>query len=775
MGIPGLFLLQLFSIFCAFHSPALAVKRSYIVYLGPHLHGSRQPSMLEVNERTDSHYEILATYMTSKEKAKEAIFYSYTYSITGFAAILEEEEATKISKHPEVVSVLPNEFNDLHTTRSWEFLGSEKNGQIPADSLWRKGRFGEDVIIGNLDTGVWPESETFNDEGMGPIPSRWKGYCDRNDGVKCNRKNSIGNKKLIGARYFNKGFEAAIGNSVNNTARDYDGHGTHTLATAGGRFVSGANLVGAANGTAKGGSPMARVASYKVCWGTCTDADILAAIDTAIHDGIDILSISLGSRPRQYFSHGISIGSFHAVRNGIPVVCSAGNSGPTEGAVSNVAPWIITVAASTIDRDFPSDAILGNRRRIKGLSYNTNTLPVGKYQPLVYPEDVKAANDTTENAISCEPGSLDPAKVKGKIVYCLRGGNIQETEKTLVVFKAGGIGVILAGQSPTSLSSLEPYFVPTASLVTGADSLSILAYIRNTKSPKALIRGATEVGRTVAPIMASFSSPGPNEITPEILNPDITAPGVNILAAFTEAIGPSSRPLDKRRVPFTIFSGTSMSCPHIAGIAGLLKTIHPDWSPAAIKSAMMTTASTTSNVRQPILDEETFLPATAFTYGAGHVRPNLAPVFILLRILSLTMADYYNFLCSIGYNASLLSRFTNETTFRCPTPKINLLDLNYPSITVPNITGNVKVTRTLKNVGTPGKYTVKIDIPFEITASVKPTTLEFMKRNEEKKYTVALEAKEGSWSVRTQFGAIVWSDGKHEVRTPVVISKEFSV
>ncbi|KAJ8759683.1 hypothetical protein K2173_009775 [Erythroxylum novogranatense] len=760
MGIPGPVLLLLFSTFCAFHSPSLALKRSYIVYLGPHSHGSRQPSILDVNERTDSHYKLLATYMTSKEKAKEAIFYSYTYSINGFAAILEEEEATKISKHPEVVSVLPNEFNELHTTRSWEFLGLEKNGQIPADSLWRKGRFGEDVIIGNLDTGVWPESESFNDEGVGPIPSRWKGYCDRNDGVKCNRK-------LIGARYFNKGFEAAIGHPVDDTARDYDGHGTHTLATAGGRFVSGANLVGAANGTAKGGSPMARVASYKVCWGTCTDADILAAIDTAIHDGIDILSISLGSRPRQYFSHGISIGSFHAVGNGIPVVCSAGNSGPTEGAASNVAPWIITVAASTIDKDFPSDAILGNRRRLKGLSYNTNTLPVGKYQPLVYPEDVKAANATTENAILCEHGSLDPAKVKGKIVYCLRGGNIGAIEKTLVVSKAGGIGVILASQSPMSLASPKPYFVPTASLVTGADSLSILAYIRNTKSPKAFIRGATKVGRTVAPIMASFSSPGPNETTPEILKVScITAPGVNILAAFAEAIGPSLLPFDKRRVPFTIFSGTSMSCPHIAGIAGLLKTIHPDWSPAAIKSAIMTTASTTSNVRQPILDEETFFPATAFTYGAGHVRPNLAVDPGL--VYDLTMADYYNFLCSIGYNATILS---SRTTFRCPTPKINLLDLNYPSIAVPNFTGNVKVTRTLKNVGTPGNYTVMIDIPFEITATVELTTLEFKKRNEEKKYTVALEATEGSWSLRTQFGSIMWSDGKHEVRTPVVILK----
>lgn len=210
-------------------------------------------------------------------------------------------------------------------------------------------------------TGVWPESESFSDEGMGPIPSKWKGYCDANDGVRCNRK-------LIGARYFNKGFQAATGQPLNssyNTARDTDGHGTHTLATAGGRFVSGANFLGSANGTVKGGSPNARVASYKVCWPSCLDADILAAFDAAIQDGVDILSVSLGSRPRHYFGHGISLGSFHAVKNGILVVCSAGNSGPSPGTASNVAPWILTVAASTIDRDFPSNVVLGNNKLFK--------------------------------------------------------------------------------------------------------------------------------------------------------------------------------------------------------------------------------------------------------------------------------------------------------------------------------------------------------------------------------------------------------------------------
>ena len=176
-------------------------------------------------------------------------------------------------------------------------------------------------------------------------------------------------RKLIGARYFNKGVEAELGiplNSTYQTARDLNGHGTHTLSTAGGAFVGGANLFGSAYGTAKGGSPNARVAAYKACWfPTCNDVDVLAAFDAAIHDGVDILSVSAAFISRDYFLDSIAIGSFHAVQNGIVVVCSGGNEGPTLGSVKNTAPWIINVAASTIDRDFPSNVMLGNNKLLK--------------------------------------------------------------------------------------------------------------------------------------------------------------------------------------------------------------------------------------------------------------------------------------------------------------------------------------------------------------------------------------------------------------------------
>jgi subtilisin family serine protease len=127
--------------------------------------------------------------------------------------------------------------------------------------------------------------------------------------------------------------------------------------------MAGANEFGQANGTAKGGAPHARIAAYKVCWvGGCFDTDILAAMDEGIADGVDILTLSLGSSPPlvPLYEDSIAIGAFSASQKGIITVCSAGNDGPTPASVTNVAPWIITVAASTIDRNFSSYAILGN-------------------------------------------------------------------------------------------------------------------------------------------------------------------------------------------------------------------------------------------------------------------------------------------------------------------------------------------------------------------------------------------------------------------------------
>lgn len=164
-----------------------------------------------------------------------------------------------------------------------------------------------------------------------------------------------------------------------NWTRDTEGHGTHTLSTAGGRFVPRASLFGYASGTAKGGAPRARVAAYKVCWsGECATADVLAGFEAAIHDGADVISVSFGqdaplADADSFFHEPVTLGSLHAVMHGASVVCSAGNAGPFEDTVVNAAPWVTTVAASTVDRDFPNVVTLGNSMKMKVATQDMHT------------------------------------------------------------------------------------------------------------------------------------------------------------------------------------------------------------------------------------------------------------------------------------------------------------------------------------------------------------------------------------------------------------------
>ncbi|KAD6794394.1 hypothetical protein E3N88_05290 [Mikania micrantha] len=766
MSATSVYLLLSFLLYSALlHRPTFAAKRSYVVYLGAHLH-NYEVSLIDPDQVRDSHYELLGSCLGSKDKAKDAIFYSYTRHINGFAAILEDEEAAQIANHPRVVSVFLNRGRKLHTTRSWDFMGLEDNGVISSNSIWKKARFGENTIIGNLDTGVWPESKSFSDEGMGPIPSKWKGVCHNGADASfhCNRK-------LIGARYFNKGYASEGGhlNSTFESPRDHEGHGSHTLSTAGGNFVPDASVFGYGNGTAKGGSPNARVAAYKVCFppvngNECFDADILAAFDMAIQDGVDVLSVSLGGDAVPFFNDSVAIGSFHAVKHGIVVVCSAGNSGPADGTVSNVATWQITVGASTMDRQFPSYAVFGNNMRFKGESLSVEALPKNKLFPVISSVEAKAANVDATDAQLCKAGSLDPKKAKGKILVCLRGDNAR-VDKGQEVALAGAVGMILANNDASGNEIIaDPHVLP-ATHITYIDGLAVYRHLKSTKGPVAYItHPSTQLDTKPAPFMAAFSSKGPNIITPQILKPDITAPGVSIIAAYTESQGPTNQDFDTRRVQYNCVSGTSMSCPHVSGIVGLLKTLHPDWSPAAIRSAIMTTARTRDNEAKPITNSS-LIKATPFSYGAGHVQPNRAMDPGLVYDLNTT--NHLDFLCAIGYTRSQIEKFS-ETPYTCPSKNISLVDFNYPSITVDNLKDSITVTRTVKNVGSPGTYVSQVFKPAGVSVRVQPKSLKFKKIGEEKKFKVIFKSKKtvGGGYV---FGQLKWSDGKHNVRSPIVV------
>lgn len=343
------------------HSSSSDELKTYIVYTG--------------NSKTDeasalSQYTSLLQKAADSDAAPKAVLHHYKRSFNGFVVKLTQKEAERMSGLDDVVSVFPNRKRQLHTTRSWDFIGFPQNVQrATAES---------DIIIGVLDSGIWPESDSFSDKGLGPPPKKWKGTCQSSSNFTCNRK-------IIGAKYYRSD---GLFEDEERSPRDYDGHGTHISSTAAGNPVSQASLLGLAQGTARGGAVSARIATYKVCWlDGCDEADILAAFDDAIADGVDILSVSLGGfNDDNYFRDGLAIGAFHAMRNGILTVTSAGNSGPRLGSLANFSPWSISVAASTIDRKFLTKVGLGDNRTFEGVSINTFDLK-GQQYPIIYGGD----------------------------------------------------------------------------------------------------------------------------------------------------------------------------------------------------------------------------------------------------------------------------------------------------------------------------------------------------------------------------------------------------
>ncbi|KAF5747450.1 cucumisin-like isoform X2 [Tripterygium wilfordii] len=432
----------------------------YVVYMGDRPSADFTASSL--------HATMLQQVAGSGSGASESmIIHSYKRSFNGFAARLTKNEMQKMAGMKGVVSVFPNEKLQLHTTKSWDFIGFPQN-------VKRAATLESNIIIGMIDTGIWPESQSFSDQGFGAPPTKWKGSCQNLSNFTCNNK-------IIGARYYRSNETILPGDIL--SPRDTDGHGSHTSSTAAGVLVSEASFKGFGFGTARGGVPSARIAVYKVCWvDGCYAADILSAFDDAIADGVDIISISVGMEPSNYFQDPIAIGSFHAMKNGVLMSASAGNDGPKPATISNKAPWLLSVAASTINRQFVTKVQLGNGEIYKGTSINTVALDKQMY-PLIY-----------------------------------------------------------GGDAPNTIKEFN-------------SSLS--------RNPTAIIFRSIETGNELAPFVVSFSSRGPNNITWDILTPDIAAPGVHILAAWPSITGV---------VPYNIISGTSMACPHVSGVAAYIKT-----------------------------------------------------------------------------------------------------------------------------------------------------------------------------------------------------------
>ncbi|XP_050234760.1 subtilisin-like protease SBT5.6 [Mercurialis annua] len=769
------------SIFFLLLLPLLAScveKKVYIVYFGEH---SGDKALHEIEE---SHVSYLTSVKETAQDARDSLLYSYKNSINGFAALLTAEQAAKLSQLNEVKSIIesnPRKYS-AQTTRSWEFVGLEEGEVIHKNSQFEFERelplragYGKKVIVGILDNGVWPESESFSDEGMGPIPKSWRGMCQSGPGFNI----SHCNKKIIGARYYIKAFEQDNGplnmTEDSRSPRDMDGHGTHTASTVAGNRVPGAAAYGGfAKGTASGGAPLAHLAIYKACWAipnkekadgnTCYEADMLAAIDDAIADGVHVLSISIGTnQPMSYDQDGLAIGAFHAAKKNIVVACAAGNSGPRPSTLSNPAPWIITVGASTVDRAFLDPIKLGNGKTIMGQTVTPDRLD--KMYPLVYAADVAAPGVAQNVTNQCLPFSLVPEKVKGKIVFCMRGAGTR-VGKGMEVQRAGGVGFILGNNPANGIDvSLDAHVLP-GTAVTSDQAIQILNYIKSTKNATATLGTANTVLHvTPAPSVAAFSSRGPNVIDPNILKPDISAPGVNILAAWSEGSSPTKLSTDKRRVKFNLDSGTSMACPHVAAAAALLKAIHPTWSGAAIRSALMTTAWMKNNKGEPISDP-LGVPSTPFQFGSGQFRPAKAADPGL--VYDASYVDYVHYLCNFGLKDS-------DPKYKCPNKTSPTYNLNYPSISVSKLNGTVTIKRSVTNVG-PKKsvyfFTAKPPMGFSVKA--RPSVLNFDRVYQKKSFTITISLNPDMANKYQKdeyvFGWYTWTDSSHYVRSPIAVS-----
>jgi subtilisin family serine protease len=747
------------------------------------------------------HDESLQQQQQQQLLGHASLLHIYTTVFHGFSATLTEREALALQNTPGVLGLFPDKLKQLHTTHTPQFLGLN-----PVQGLWPESTFGADVIIGTLDTGIWPESLSFKDQALGPVPARWKGGCE--NGTDFNVSSSC-NRKLIGAKFFCKGYEAMAG-PINESLelrspRDSDGHGTHTASTAAGRDVFPASMMGYAAGTARGMAPEARIAVYKVCWAQgCFDSDILAAFDQAVSDGVDVISLSMGGAALvPYYLDSIAIGAFGAMKRGIFVACSAGNSGPEALSVTNLAPWVTTVGASTLDRDFPADVLLSNNASFYGVSLYSGPGLGAQLLPLIYAANAGAPGDPFAASL-CMAGSLDPSLVAGKIVLCDRGIT-PRVAKGEAVLAVGGAGMILANTESDGEGLIADAHVLPATAVGALEGAAIKDFIKNTLNPKALLSfHGTEMNVKPSPVVASFSSRGPNGQNPEIMKPDLIAPGVNILAAWTGDMGPTGLTTDNRRVSFNIISGTSMSCPHVSGLAALLKAVHPSWSPAAIRSALMTTASILDNTNGGMLDEATGNISTPFGFGAGIVQPQKAMDPGL--IYDLGVEDYVSFLCGLNYSDAMIQLIINHddeeegaTAVSCtmsggdPPPAAAPLllpqQLNYPSFSVifnqasssssSSSILSTKLTRTVTNVGQArAVYTATVLAPEGVTISVMPSMLSFVAVNQKLSFTVQVNTSSVKSLVPgdslTVFGFLTWSDKIHSVQSPIGITRQES-
>ena len=722
--------------------------------------------------------------------------YSYGYAFNGAALKLTPDEADRLRLRKGVVNVWLDRRRRVSSNFSSGFLGlNDSDGGLRSDLGLR----GDGVIIGVIDSGITPNHPSLAERAAepdkprlcrtswgetsilgrflckrfrkpGPLlfdapPVDWRGACETGPGFAA----TACNNKLIGARFFNEGFlldGPADPNEFVSPA-DADGHGTHIASIAAGNKVR-AQIFGREIGEIIGIAPQARVAAYKACWlepggfrAVCSVADLQAAIEAAVADGVDIINYSVGSADDS-LTDPDDLALLAAADAGILSVVATGNDGPGRFTMLAPAttPWVLSVGASTRTGTRVAEASRVNRPEAVANDYETReasfTPRLSERGPLtgdlilVNDGDILTPEGDVGTVVDGCTALLNSEDVSGNIAYIQRGGCDFDTKLRFaqdagavaaIVFSNDQALQVMAGNSDGI--SIPAVMIGQADGQLLRDQLAADEAVEVTLD-KSLFIDLAETGN----LMGTFSGRGPGLGDSDFLKPDLVAPGVQILGAHTPRVANGFR-----GELYQYLSGTSQSSPQVAGLAALLKEAHPDWTPAALKSALMTSA------RQNIRKEAGGADADPFDFGAGHVVPNAALNPGL--VYDTTTAEYDAYLCRVG-----LARVRESECADLVAAGFDLdaRDINLPSVAVTELAGTVEVRRRVRNVGPPEDYRIEFSTPPGINLEVIPATLS-LGADETAEFTLRFRSdgtRLGEWL----FGDYAWVSETASVRSP---------
>lgn len=718
------------------------------------------------------------------------LLHSYRYAFNGFSARLNGAAVAQLRGMPNVRAVYPDGERQLATDTSPQFLGlfDPTDGLVGAEGL-----SGDGIVIAVIDSGITPESESFQDVRPADSPRAcqsswgtnsllgrwlctnfrrreavrlfeplegWAGECESGEQFET----TLCNDKLIGARFYSTG-ALAVGDFDDGeflSPRDADGHGTHIASTAAGNRVR-ASLNGSEVATIRGIAPNARIAAYKACWlrpgatrATCVISDLVQAIDDAVADGADIINYSIGNT-EETVANADDVALLEATKAGVLAIVAAGNDGPLLGSIGSPSsgPWAMTVAAASRDgqrfveaSEVTSPPALAGRYPSAEALFTPQLSETGSISgALVAVDDNDSALGSIRDA--CE-ALVNGSDVSGAIALISRGGcdfdvkvkNAQDAGATAAVVTNNLGGPVIMSGNEIDIT------IPAVSVGQADGQLLLDALVDGDNIQIQLANGLFLTEQDQGNLVGNFSSRGPASGAPDILKPDVAAPGVNILAAVTPDVanGTSGQ-------LFGYLTGTSMAAPHVAGAAALLKERHSDWTPSMLKSALMTSS------RQDLFKADAVSAANPFERGAGYIVPNDA---LEPGLVYATNADAFDaFTCGVAEypigrqqcDALVARGFSTDATA-----------LNQPAIAVSRLTLSTTVQRTV-TATEPGSWSARLLLPAGFTGAVSPATINLNTGDSATvDITIGVVAETlDLW----YFGALEWENDDRVVRSPI--------